>query len=67
MTKKQLNCKEEIMTVLETYKKMYAITCAALSDGIDLLNEGKLEELKKLMETALDDAEYLYYGTFEDD
>jgi hypothetical protein len=46
---------------------MYAITCAALSDGIDLLNEGKLEELKKLMETALDDAEYLYYGTIEDD
>lgn len=55
------------MTVLETYKKMYAITCAALSDGIDLLNEGKLEELKKLMENALDDAEYLYYGTIEDD
>lgn len=53
--------------VLETYKKMYAITCGALSDGVDLLEEGKLDELKALMEKALDDAEYLYYGTIEDD
>lgn len=42
------------------YKKMYAILCGALSDSLDLLEEGRVWEAKRLIQTALESAEACY-------
>ena len=42
------------------YPKMYAILCAAASEAIDLLAEGKQAEAVNLLQSALLTAEDLY-------
>lgn len=42
------------------YAKMYAILCAAASDAIDLIADGKSESAVKLLQSALTSAEDLY-------
>jgi hypothetical protein len=44
------------------YPKMYAILCAAASEAIDLLAEGKQAEAMNLLQSALSEAEDLYIG-----
>ena len=42
------------------YPHMYAILCAAASDAIDLIADGKSESAVNLLQSALTSAEDLY-------
>ena len=45
---------------MDSYRKMYAILCAAASDAIDLLDEEKNREARQLLQGALLKAEEIY-------
>ena len=51
------------MTEADMYKKMYSILCGALSDALDLLEEGRVFELRQELTDALDWAEEIYINS----
>ena len=51
---------------METYRKMYAVLCAAASDAIDLIAAGEQKKAAVLLQNALDTAEELYLSDTED-
>ena len=47
------------------YRKMYAILCAAASDAVDLLREGRQASAEETLLAALSRAEELYIAAHE--
>lgn len=51
------------MTEADMYKKMYSILCGALSDALDLLEEGRVFELRQTLKESLERAEEIYINS----